>query len=92
MTTGLGEASEAFFNANLAFYYENPIVAATGYLLICATPVIHLLLRFALKLRALDNERAKDAFEFELKRAIAQQQSQKMRAEGLKTSNGDEAA
>ncbi|MFW7225994.1 MULTISPECIES: hypothetical protein [unclassified Serratia (in: enterobacteria)] len=92
MKTAWGEVAKAFFNANLAFYYESPIVAATGYLLICATPIIFLLLRFASKMKVLDNERVSDALEFELKRAIAQQQSQNMRMEALQTSNGDEVA
>jgi hypothetical protein len=81
MVTQFGEAAEAFFNANLTFYYESPVVAATGYLLVCAAPVIFLLLRFALKMTALDNDRVKGACEFELKKMLTKQQAQRMRVE-----------
>ncbi|MCK1090246.1 hypothetical protein MX027_23885 [Serratia marcescens] len=50
-----GEVVKVFFSANLEFYDKNPIVASTGYLLLMGSLPLFLILRFASKMKALDN-------------------------------------
>ncbi|EPA6641110.1 MULTISPECIES: hypothetical protein [Serratia] len=63
-----GEVAKAFFAANLEFYEKNPIVASTGYLLLMGSIPLFLILRFAYKMTALDNERVLGKLKIEKER------------------------
>ncbi|MGG4625177.1 hypothetical protein ACLPHD_12515 [Serratia odorifera] len=63
-----GEVAKAFFAANLEFYDKSPIVASTGYLLLMSSIPLYLLLRFASRMKALDNEVVLGKLKIELDR------------------------
>ncbi|HGM5417679.1 TPA: hypothetical protein ACKP1J_002049 [Serratia liquefaciens] len=63
-----GEVAKVFFSANLEFYDKNPIVASTGYLLLMSSLPLYMLLRFASKMKALDNAKILGKLRIELER------------------------
>lgn len=63
-----GEVAKAFFAANLEFYDKNPVVASTGYLLLTGSLPLFLLLRFAFKIKSLDNQKVLGKLRIELER------------------------
>ncbi|ALE97515.1 hypothetical protein ABH11_03214 [Serratia marcescens] len=63
-----GEVAKVFFAANLEFYDKNPIVASTGYLLLMSSLPLFLILRFASKMKALDNAKVLGKLRIELEK------------------------
>ncbi|MGF1861108.1 hypothetical protein [Photobacterium profundum] len=67
VTTSMGEFATVFFEANLKFYDKNPIVASTGYLLFMGTFPLIALLRFASRMKELDNDVVKARIEAQVR-------------------------
>ncbi|AXG42195.1 hypothetical protein GPY51_24330 [Photorhabdus laumondii subsp. laumondii] len=61
-----GDIVSAFFNASLAFYDKNPVIASIGYLLLTGSVPLYLLLRFAAKIKQLDNTKVIEKFKLEV--------------------------
>ncbi|MEY8710469.1 hypothetical protein [Mangrovibacter phragmitis] len=51
------QVAKVFLDATLSFYDKAPIIASIGYLLIASVPFLYLILRFAAKMKKLDNEK-----------------------------------
>ncbi|ECH9261018.1 hypothetical protein YR28_17660 [Salmonella enterica subsp. enterica] len=62
----IADVSTAFFDTTLAFYDKSPIVASAGYIMICGSVPLHMLLKFAKDMKRLDNEKVKARFRHRL--------------------------
>lgn len=51
------QIAKVFFDSTLAFYDKAPVIASIGYLLVVSSLPLYLILRFAAKMKKLDNDK-----------------------------------
>ncbi|MBD8459354.1 hypothetical protein [Enterobacter cloacae] len=59
------QVAKVFFDSTLSFYDKAPIVASIGYLLVASALPLFLILRFAAKMRKIDNDKVVALFKKE---------------------------
>ncbi len=72
----IAETIKVFFDSTLQFYDKQPVVSCVGFLMLCGSLPLHMLLRYARDIKKLDNEKVLARYEMELQRARDKTSSQ----------------
>ena len=69
------QVAKVFLDSTLQFYDKAPIIASIGYLFIASALPLFLLLRFAARMKQLDNQKVIALFEREISKTSASKES-----------------